>query len=222
MLTSLSFLCAQRKGAPDYSPETREQPVALLAQPASNERPLLEGEPLSLCSDLLRFSVAIPTVSSEGQKLKIFVDTPRSLCRGSLLFTEVPRRGILRSWLLTDSSSIHRCCLGCERGRAISRGSFPFPSGCSLPLPLFVHYPRRTCVLRTSHLRSSRKFRCRIMHRLPLRATRMASKGLHAARINAGPCTPKARRGGSIAERQIAIEKLSPVRVLQRQDAILR
>src|SRR5829696_6831900 len=92
MLTSLSFLCAQRKGAPDYSPETREQPVALLAQPASNERPLLEGEPLSLCSDLLRVSVPIPTVSSEGQKSKIFRDTPRSLCRRSLLFTEVRGR----------------------------------------------------------------------------------------------------------------------------------
>jgi hypothetical protein len=50
----------------------------------------------------------------------------------------------------------------------------------------------------------------------------MASKGLHAARINTGACTPKARRGGSIAERQIAIEKLSTVRVLQHQDPILR
>src|SRR5215217_7220019 len=94
MLTSLSFLSAERKSAPDYSPETQEQPVALLAQPASNERPLLEGEPLSLYSDLLRFSVTIPTVSSEGQKLKIFRDTPRRLCRRFLLFTEV--RGSLR------------------------------------------------------------------------------------------------------------------------------
>ena len=51
--------------------------------------------------------------------------------------------------LLTDSCWIHRCWLGCERGRALSRGSFPFPSGCSLPLPFFVH-PRRTRVLRTS------------------------------------------------------------------------
>src|SRR5829696_6284108 len=92
MLTSLSFLCAQRKGAPDYSPETREQPVALLAQPASNERPLLEGEPLSLCSELLRFSLTIPPVSSEGQLLKIFRGPPRSLCRRFLLFTEVPGR----------------------------------------------------------------------------------------------------------------------------------
>src|SRR5829696_1025819 len=97
MLTSLSFLCAQRKGAPDYSPETREQPVALLAQPASYERPLLEGEPLSLCSELLRLSVATPTVSSEGQKSKVFRDTPRSLCRGFLLFTGVRGRGVLRS-----------------------------------------------------------------------------------------------------------------------------
>src|SRR5215204_1677455 len=52
---------------------------------------------------------------------------------------------------LTDSCWIHRCWLGCERGRALSRGSFPFPSGCSLPLPLFVHHPRRMRVLRTSH-----------------------------------------------------------------------
>src|SRR5829696_4198073 len=49
--------------------------------------------------------------------------------------------------LLTDSCWIHRCWLRCERGRALSRGSFPFPSGCSLPLPLFVHHPRRTQVL---------------------------------------------------------------------------
>src|SRR5215218_94052 len=97
MLTSLSFLSAQRKSAPHYSPETREQPVALLAQPTSNERPLLEGEPLSLCSDLLRFSVAIPTVSSEEQKSKVFRDTPRSLCRRFLLFTEVRGIGILGS-----------------------------------------------------------------------------------------------------------------------------
>src|SRR5215208_626922 len=74
-----------------------------MAQPASNERPLLEGEPLSLCSDLLRFSVPIPTVSSEGQKLKIFQDTPRSLCRRFLLFTEVPRRVILRSSLASHA-----------------------------------------------------------------------------------------------------------------------
>src|SRR5829696_4690607 len=106
MLTSLSFLCAQRKGAPDYSPETREQPVALLAQPASNERPLLEGEPLSLCSDLLRVSVPIPTVSSEGQKSKIFRDTPRSLCRRSLLFTEVRGRDCMKSsWRSPDGGS---------------------------------------------------------------------------------------------------------------------
>src|SRR5215217_734585 len=59
--------------------------------------------------------------------------------------------------LLTDSCWIHRCWLGCERGRALSRGSFPFPSGCSLPLPLFVHHPRRMRVLRTSHCRSSKK-----------------------------------------------------------------
>jgi hypothetical protein len=52
--------------------------------------------------------------------------------------------------LLTDSCWIHRCWLRCEGGRALSRGSFPFPSGCSLPLPLFVHHPRRMRVLRTS------------------------------------------------------------------------
>src|SRR5215218_8261980 len=98
MLTSLSFLSAQRKSAPHYSPETREQPVALLAQPASNERPLLEGEPLSLCSDLLRFSVALPTVSSEGQKSKVFRDISRSLCRRFLLFTRVRGMGILGSY----------------------------------------------------------------------------------------------------------------------------
>src|SRR5215217_1707748 len=94
MLTSLSFLSAERKSAPDYSPETQEQPVALLAQPASNERPLLEDEPLSLCSELLRFSVPIPTVSSEGQKSKIFRDIPRSLCRRFLLFTEARRETV--------------------------------------------------------------------------------------------------------------------------------
>jgi hypothetical protein len=132
MLTSLSFLSAERKSAPDYSPETRgsrlrywlsSPPEAVMnllrngllmlkTKPRrrndltekfaflcglsaefitlSNERPLLEDEPLSLCSDLLRFSLPIPTVSSEGQKSKIFRDTPRSLCRRILLFTEVP------------------------------------------------------------------------------------------------------------------------------------
>src|SRR5215208_487287 len=97
MLNPLSFLSEQRKTPPDYSPKTRECPAALLAQPASNERPLLEGEALSLCSDLLRLSVPIPTVSSEGQKSKNFRDTPRSLCRRFLLFTRVRGRGILRS-----------------------------------------------------------------------------------------------------------------------------
>jgi hypothetical protein len=72
------------------------------AQPASNECPLLEVEPLSLCSDLLRVSVPIPTVSSEGQKSKIFRDTPRSLCRRFLLFTQVRGIGILGS---SDSGS---------------------------------------------------------------------------------------------------------------------
>src|SRR5829696_442498 len=118
MLTSLSFLCAQRKGAPDYSPETREQPVALLAQPASNERPLLEGEPLNLCSDLLRFSVAIPTVSSEGQTSKIFGDTPRSLCRRFLLFTGVRGRRILGS---------SRLQAGADLGSKAAARSAPYP-----------------------------------------------------------------------------------------------
>jgi hypothetical protein len=41
------------------------------------------------------------------------------------VYTQRLRSGILRSWrALTNSSCIHRLWLGCERGRAISRGSF--------------------------------------------------------------------------------------------------
>src|SRR5215217_6668382 len=142
MLTSLSFLSAERKSAPDYSPETQEQPVALLAQPASNERPLLEGEPLSLCSDLLRFSVPIPTVSSEGQKSKIFRDTPRSLCRRFLLFTRVRRREILRS-------SFAGSCI--SRGHRAGFTSFSLPDASKSTLHVVASdRDARSCILVSS------------------------------------------------------------------------
>src|SRR5215203_2073308 len=37
--------------------------------------------------------------------------------------------------LLTDSCWIHRCWLGCERGRALSRGPFLSPPGVPCPYP---------------------------------------------------------------------------------------